>query len=156
MRSSLACFSIQPVTLVSAGPPFGGLYLKPPVSGGLCEGVMTMPSASPLVRPRFQVSIACEMAGVGVYSSFSAIMTSTPLAASTSSALAAAGTESACVSMPRYSGPSIPCCLRYLQMASVMPTTCHSLKLFSNAEPRCPDVPNATRWPGTLASGTSV
>jgi hypothetical protein len=30
-----------------AGPPCGGLYLMPPSSGGLCEGVMTMPSASP-------------------------------------------------------------------------------------------------------------
>jgi hypothetical protein len=28
-------------------PPFGGLYLKPPSSGGLCEGVMTIPSARP-------------------------------------------------------------------------------------------------------------
>ena len=34
-------------------------------------------------------------------------MTSTPFAASTSSAVAQAGTESACVSMPRNSGPSI-------------------------------------------------
>ena len=34
------------MTSVSAGPPLGGLYLKPPSSGGLCEGVMTMPSAS--------------------------------------------------------------------------------------------------------------
>ena len=33
------------VTSVSAGPPLGGLYLKPPSSGGLCDGVMTMPSA---------------------------------------------------------------------------------------------------------------
>src|SRR3546814_10571150 len=38
--------------ILSAGPPFVGLYLKPPLSGGLCEGVMTMPSARPLVRPR--------------------------------------------------------------------------------------------------------
>ncbi len=48
----LASVSIQPVTSVSAGPPFGGLYLKPPLSGGLWDGVMTMPSASPEVRPR--------------------------------------------------------------------------------------------------------
>ena len=32
---------------VSAGPPLGGLYLKPPSSGGLCDGVMTTPSARP-------------------------------------------------------------------------------------------------------------
>ena len=50
-RSSLARSSIHLVASVSAGPPWGGLYLKPPSSGGLCEGVITMPSASPLVRP---------------------------------------------------------------------------------------------------------
>ena len=43
--SSLARFSIHLVAVVSAGPPLGGLYLKPPSSGGLWEGVMTMPSA---------------------------------------------------------------------------------------------------------------
>ena len=45
-------WGIALVVAVSAGPPAGGLYLKPPSSGGLCEGVMTTPSASPLVRPR--------------------------------------------------------------------------------------------------------
>ena len=39
------------VTSVSAGPPCGGLYLKPPSSGGLCDGVTTMPSASPRRAP---------------------------------------------------------------------------------------------------------
>src|SRR5262249_29114421 len=43
--SSLARPSIQCGTWVSAGPPWGGLYLNPPSAGGLCEGVMTMPSA---------------------------------------------------------------------------------------------------------------
>jgi hypothetical protein len=51
-RNALARRWIQSVTGVSAGPPDGGSYLKPPYSGGLCEGVMTMPSASPLVRSR--------------------------------------------------------------------------------------------------------
>jgi len=37
---------------IEDSPPFGGLYLKPPSSGGLCDGVMTMPSANPLPRPR--------------------------------------------------------------------------------------------------------
>ena len=50
--SAFARCSIHLVTSVSAGPPFGGLYLKPPPSGGLCDGVMTMPSASPRSRPR--------------------------------------------------------------------------------------------------------
>ena len=36
--SSLARSSIHCVTSVSAGPPCGGLYLKPPSSGGLCDG----------------------------------------------------------------------------------------------------------------------
>jgi hypothetical protein len=40
------------VVPVSAGPALGGLYLKPPSSGGLCEGVMTTPSAVPLALLR--------------------------------------------------------------------------------------------------------
>ena len=96
----------------AAGPPLGGLYLKPPSWGGLCEGVMTIPSASPLLRPRLYVRIAWESTGVGVYSSPCAIITSTSLAAITSSALVSAGTESACVSIPRNKGPSMLCCLR--------------------------------------------
>ncbi len=35
---SLARFSIHLVAVVSAGPPLGGLYLKPPSSGGLWDG----------------------------------------------------------------------------------------------------------------------
>ena len=50
-----------------AGPPWGGLYLKPPSSGGLCEGVTMMPSARPAVRPRFVVIMAWEITGVGVW-----------------------------------------------------------------------------------------
>ena len=49
---SLARFSIHLVAVVSAGPPLGGLYLKPPSSGGLWEGVMTMPSARLILRLR--------------------------------------------------------------------------------------------------------
>ena len=75
--SRFASSWIQPVTSVSAGPPFGGLYLNPPSSGGLCDGVTTIPSASParppapssdrgIARPRFATMIACETAGVGV------------------------------------------------------------------------------------------
>src|SRR5262252_5209063 len=64
--SSFARSSIHRVTSVSAGPPLGGLYLKPPSSGGLCDGVMTMPSASPARRPMLWQRIACETAGVGV------------------------------------------------------------------------------------------
>ena len=65
-RMRFASSWIQRVTSVSAGPPLGGLYLKPPSSGGLCDGVTTTPSASARARPRFQVRMACETAGVGV------------------------------------------------------------------------------------------
>ena len=44
--SSFARSWIQRVTPVSAGPPCGGLYLNPPSSGGLCDGVTMIPSAS--------------------------------------------------------------------------------------------------------------
>ena len=66
--SSLARAAMTLVASVSAGPPWGGLYLKPPSPGGLCDGVTTMPSASPapVVRPPLARMIACETAGVGV------------------------------------------------------------------------------------------
>ena len=50
--NSFAWASIQLVTRVFAGPPFGGLYLIPPSSGGLCDGVMTIASAIPELRSR--------------------------------------------------------------------------------------------------------
>ena len=62
--SRLASSWTQPVMSVSAGPPLGGLYLKPPSSGGLWEGVTTIPSARCSRRSRFQVRMAWEMAGV--------------------------------------------------------------------------------------------
>src|ERR1700719_4237303 len=65
-RYSFAFCSIQPVILVSAGPPLGGLYLKPPSAGGLCDGVMTMPSDRCSRRPLLYLKMACEMTGVRV------------------------------------------------------------------------------------------
>ena len=56
-------------------------------------------------------------------------MTSTSLAASTSSALTKAGSDSACVSLPRNSGPLMPRLLRYSQIACVMARICASLKV---------------------------
>ena len=50
--SALASRWIQPVTSVSAGPPWGGLYFTPPSWGGLCDGVTTMPSARAAWRRR--------------------------------------------------------------------------------------------------------
>ena len=63
---SLARAAITDVASESAGPPWGGLYLNPPSDGGLCDGVTTMPSASPLDLPTLARMIACETAGVGV------------------------------------------------------------------------------------------
>jgi hypothetical protein len=99
--SALARSWMTFVTSTSAGPPCGGLYLKPPSFGGLWEGVMTMPSARPSLRPRFQVRIACEMTGVGVNPPARWRNTSTPFPARTSMALRWAGTDTAWVSMPR-------------------------------------------------------
>ncbi len=78
---------------------------------------MTIPSASPDFRRWLYVRIAWDTTGVGVYSSPSEVITSTPFAAKTSNALANAGAERACVSMPTNSGPSILRCLRYRQIA---------------------------------------
>ncbi len=99
--SSLARSWIQPVTSVSAGPPFVGLYLNPPSSGGLCDGVTTMPSASRSRRPRLWARMAREMTGVGVNPSPAWMTVSTPFAASTSRAVRWAGPERAWVSFPR-------------------------------------------------------
>src|SRR5258705_426872 len=64
-RKPLAARSMAAVISVSAGPPLGGLYLKPPSSGGLCDGVITTPSASPLSRPLLCVRMAREITGIG-------------------------------------------------------------------------------------------
>jgi len=64
--TALARSWIQRVTVASAGPPVGGLYLSPPSSGGLCDGVITIRSASPRDLPRLNVRIAWETTGVGV------------------------------------------------------------------------------------------
>ncbi|MNJ70625.1 hypothetical protein D3C77_670990 [compost metagenome] len=100
--------------------------------------------------------IAWDTAGVGVYSSSFDSMTCTPLAAITCRALAAAGVDKAWVSAPMNSGPSIPLLWRYRQMAWLIASTWCSLKLRSSELPRCPEVPNATRWVATLASGWPV
>jgi len=83
-------------------------------------------------------------------------MTCTPWAASTSSALAQAGTDNAWVSMPRNSGASIPCPARYSQIAWLMASTCGALKLRSSDDPRWLEVPNITRCRASAGSGASV
>ena len=96
------------------------------------------------------------MTGVGVNSPPAEITVSTPFAARTSSALSNAGSDSAWVSMPMNSGPLIPAEERYSQIACVIASTCHSLKLRSSEVPRWPEVPNVTRSPRTLGSGRSA
>ena len=113
--SAVARSAIHEVASVSAGPPWGGLYLKPPSRGGLCDGVTTMPSArrgSEAAWSRLWLRIAWLSAGVGTHESRASTRTSTPLATSTSIALRSAGSDRACVSRPRNSGPAIPCAVR--------------------------------------------
>src|SRR5690348_7038460 len=86
-KSSLARASTHLVTSVSAGPPFVGLYLKAPSSGGLWDGVMTIPSARCCVRLRLYTRMAREMTGVGVTPSPLWMKVWTLLAASTSRAV---------------------------------------------------------------------
>src|SRR5512139_5087 len=81
-------------------------------------------------------------------------MTSTPLAASTSRAVKKAGSDSACVSRPTKSGPSMPQPARYSQIAWVIASTCASLKVPLSDEPRWPLVPKLTRCAGSPGSGT--
>jgi hypothetical protein len=100
--------------------------------------------------------MARDTAGVGVYPPRASTKTRTPLAASTSSALTWAGSDSAWVSAPRYSGPSIPCAARYSQMACVVARMWSSLNVAVNADPRCPDVPNNTRCPASPGSGCTA
>src|SRR5690606_38600943 len=110
-----------------------GLYLNPPSSGGLWDGVITMPSARPSRpgsprRPALWLTTACETTGVGTGSSAGSApgrggrqarapsgaaaaletTTRTPFAASTSTAVRSAGSESAWVSAPRNRGPVTP------------------------------------------------
>ena len=64
-----------------------------------------------------------------------------------------AGSDSAWVSRPRNSGPSVPCAARYSQMAWLVAAMWSSLNAVLKDEPRCPEVPNATRCPATAGSG---
>jgi len=43
-------WTLDPPLLLNHNDDRGGLFLTPPSSGGLCDGVMTTPSASPLLR----------------------------------------------------------------------------------------------------------
>src|SRR5262249_29787010 len=64
--NAFARSSIHWVTWVSAGPPCGGSYLKPPYCGGVWDGVVAIPSARPGRRPRLYLRTAWDTTGVGV------------------------------------------------------------------------------------------
>ena len=147
---------IHRVMSVPAGPPSGGLYLKPPSVGGLCDGVTTIPSARRAEPGALCARIARDTAGVGVYPPRASHSTWTPLAASTSSAVTCAGSDSAWVSAPRYSGPLMPCPARYSQIAWVVAAMWSSLNVAVNADPRWPEVPNDTRCAGSPGSGCTA
>jgi hypothetical protein len=51
------------------------------------------------------------------------------------------------------SGPSVPCDARYSTMAWLVAAMWSSLNVVDSDEPRCPEVPNATRSAGMLGSG---
>ena len=88
----------------AGGPAVGRVAPNPPSDGGLCEGVTTIPSARTPEGPASSAlcaRMANDSAGVGVYPPRASTSTRTPLAASTSSALTWAGSDSACVSAPR-------------------------------------------------------
>ncbi|CAM5584615.1 hypothetical protein SHIRM173S_05921 [Streptomyces hirsutus] len=82
--------------------------------------------------------------------------TVTPLAANTSRAVTRAGSDSAWVSAPRKSGPSVPWPSRYSQMAWLIAAMWSSLNAPARDDPRCPDVPNATRCPASWGSGCTA
>ena len=153
-KISFALFSIWFVTSVSAGPPFGGLYLKPPSSGGLCEGVITIPSHFSALFLLFS-RIAKDTSGVGVGLLFSEIATFTPLAQQTLMAVISAGVERACVSLPIKSVPLNCILFLYSQIACVIAITWAWLKLFLKALPLCPDVPKETLCSSLEISGES-
>ena len=80
-----------------AGPPVGGSYLIPPSVGGLCEGVITMPSASCALSLIFLLysRIARDITGVGVGAKFCDKIIFTPFAANTSMQVLSAGSLNA-------------------------------------------------------------
>ena len=105
--------SIQPVAFVSAGPPFVPVVLEAAVLRRIVrrrdDDAVGETRRAPRVvgrgsRARRRAWACSRRARRS--------STSTPFAASTSSALPNADSESACVSMPRNSGPSMPCSRR--------------------------------------------
>ena len=81
------------------------------------------------------------------------MMVSTPLPESTSRTLSNACCDSACVSLPTYSGPVTPLVRRYEQIACVIARMCASLKVPRSEDPRWPLVPKLTLCVASVVSG---
>ena len=152
-RSALARCSIQPVAFVSAGPPFVGLYLNPPSSGGLCDGVMTMPSASPVVRPRCS-SGSRATRRAWAYSRRS--RRSSRRRRSRRAPRARCRTPTPRARACRSRGTPVrrsPARAGSGRWPGSMARMCDSLNAPLSEIPRCPDVPNATRSSRRAGSG---
>lgn len=129
------------------------MYFRPPSAGGLCDGVMMMPSARAAAGFALCVRIAWLSAGVGVQPLRASARIATPFPANTSSTVSWAGSERAWVSFPTKIGPVICWPARYSTMAWVIAAMWFSLKEPFSEDPRCPEVPKATFWAGFSTSG---
>ncbi len=152
---SFARSCTQPVMSVPAGPPSGGLYLKPPSPGGLCDGVTQMPSALRATRVGHQDRArhrgGRRVAAARVDEHVDAVGRAAPRARSRSPARTARG----CRRRGR-AGRRCPGSRGTRRSPGVVARMWSSLKLAASDEPRWPLVPNATRWPGSSGSGCTV
>jgi len=139
--------------LPSAGPPLGGLYLKPPSAGGLCEGVTTIAVG--------QAGLAVAVIGQdgqrdGRGGGVLVVLREHHLHVVGGQHFQRAGQgrrgERVRIDAQK-SGPSILCSLRYRQMAWVMARMCSSLKACLSDEPRCPEVPKGHALLGQFGVG---
>jgi hypothetical protein len=135
-------------------PAVGGLYLKPAVLGRVVRRRQDHdPSACPVGLARLWFRIAWLMTGVGVYCDVRR-----PSRAARRWRPAprgrAHGRLGQRVGVPSHMrGPVMPRVTRYSATAWQMARIWSSLKLCRIDDPRCPDVPNATRCVGSFGSG---
>ena len=156
--SSLARCAIQLVASESAGPPCGGLYLKPPSRGRVVArgdddavGLALGPARRVVVPLQDRVARAPASARsrrTGRRARRTWLPTSTSRAVVSAGALrrvrVGADEERAGDALRR----------AVLTIAWVIARMCCSLKLVLSDEPRWPDVPKATRWSGSETSGS--
>ena len=147
-----------PVASVSAGPPLGGLYLKPPSRGGLCDGVTTMPSARPLVvgfrgcasriawRHRGRRGVAGRRRRPATVDVVGGEHLQRGGPRRLGQRVGVAADEQRPVDALR--GPVLADRLGGRQDVRLVEGAA------SRLEPRCPEVPNTTCWPGSARSGS--